>query len=331
MTLYALVLGKLPFQAADPVEMFRQIREDEYVPRPRSLSFCAVADSPSFNSPQIPTTLSPELQHLLTSLLTKDPLTRPSLPSLWSDAWVTSSSNDPLPAYDANVASPIADPSSDEVDHALAAYRGSAFLAMSAAAKFKGLLSAANVRRASSGNSNGTPPTSPPPSNGHGDHEASGNGVMVDSPELVASPFSSSPPDSPSASRAQSHYSGGVTTQQPGAQARMRRREPRQQTTMSSLSLGSRRWASADDGRDDDADERGEEREARERSGSPTPRPPSPKPALPHFESEGGVVYGGAEELSDSMAAAGVSKPARDGDGDGRAGGGDDGQWDEPE
>lgn len=30
-TLYALVTGRLPFQAADPIELFRQIREDPFV------------------------------------------------------------------------------------------------------------------------------------------------------------------------------------------------------------------------------------------------------------------------------------------------------------
>lgn len=313
--------------------MFRQIREDECV----HLSALDFSASPAHDlhsrrhSPHIPTSLSPELQHLLAALLDKDPLTRPSLPSLWSDPWLTSSGADPLPSYETNVASPIADPSSDEVDHALAAYRGSAFLAMSAAAKFKGLLSAANVRRASS-NTSVTPPTSPPPA-------GSGPGpvVMVDSPELVDSPvFSASPVGSPPASPSPPRATT-TTTQQPGAHPRMRRREPRQQTTMSSLSLGSR-WASVDDegpeegaGRDEEAEvEEGRgEANGRERSGSPTPRPPSPSPkapVLPHFESEGGVVYGGAETLTDDMAAAGISRPAREGEGDADAG-----EWDEPE
>ena len=84
-------------------------------------------------------------------------------------------------------------------------------------------------------------------------------------------------------------------------------------------------------GRDEEAEvEEGRgEANGRERSGSPTPRPPSPSPkapVLPHFESEGGVVYGGAETLTDDMAAAGISRPAREGEGDADAG-----EWDEPE
>ncbi|BGP46731.1 hypothetical protein JCM10450v2_002579 [Rhodotorula kratochvilovae] len=283
VTLYTLVTGKLPFQASDPVEMFRQIREDD---------------------PKIPSSLSPDLQRLLSSLLDKSPTTRPTIPSLWSDAWLTLNGSRPLPSYESNVQREIADPSSDEVDHALAVFRGSAFLAMSAAAKFKGLLTAAAVRRASAGGS--TPPTSPPPPG----QEAQG-GVMVDSPEMVASPFSSplgSPAQSPSPSPV------GTRTTQPGPQARMRaagRGAPRQQTTMSSLSIGSAAgglWGASGDDEDE------EEARARERDeeGSPTPVPPSPS----------AVVHGGEEVLSASMAAAGVDRPVRE-EGEER--------WEEPE
>ncbi|GAA5946566.1 hypothetical protein JCM3765_000298 [Sporobolomyces pararoseus] len=128
VTLYALAVGHLPFQSLDPLELFRSIREDD---------------------PKIPTTLSPSLQALLSKLLTRDPTTRATIPSLWEDPWITESGNFPLPNYDDNVSSEIDEPSPAELHHALAVYRGSTFLALSAAAKFKGLLTAAATRRAS--------------------------------------------------------------------------------------------------------------------------------------------------------------------------------------
>ncbi|ORY82412.1 kinase-like domain-containing protein [Leucosporidium creatinivorum] len=117
VTLYALVAGRLPFDDPDPSILFKSIRESD---------------------PQIPTTLSLSLQHLLTSLLTKSPTSRPTIRSLWTDPWVTSDGQDPLTPYEENCIS-FPEPTQAEVDRALNALRASTFLAMSVVAKLKGM------------------------------------------------------------------------------------------------------------------------------------------------------------------------------------------------
>ncbi|GAA5824747.1 hypothetical protein JCM3770_007142, partial [Rhodotorula araucariae] len=297
VTLYALVTGRLPFQASDPVEMFRQIREDD---------------------PAIPTTLSRELQDLLASLLDKSPVKRPPIPELWHDAWLTCAGARPLPSYETNVQREIADPSSDEVDHALAVFRGSTFLAMSAAAKFKGLLTAAAVRRASAS----TPPT-PGPGGGLGEEGGVGAGVMVDSPEMVASSPVSSPVGSPLPSPLPLPSSAAAGGRTAGRAPPRQRRGP-QQTTMSSLSIGSAVAVEgsrerAEGERSDDGDDEGADEDRAREEGSPTPMPPSPA----RSPSRSAVVHGGEAVLSESMAAAGVDRPSDDA--------GEEERWEEPE
>ncbi|GAA5855536.1 hypothetical protein JCM8547_007879 [Rhodosporidiobolus lusitaniae] len=249
VTLYALVVGRLPFTASDPSEMFRTIREE---------------------TPDYPPNLSQPLLHLLTKLLDKSPLARATIPALWTDSWLTSSGLDPLPPFEDNVASPIAEPSGEEVDRALAVYRGSAFLALSAAAKFKGLLTAAATRRASAAGT-GTMSTDDSPTG-----SPLTGPVVVDSPEMVASPVVS-PSLVPSSSAANGNGllpssaipagegAGGSASptptpprgrsparpprQAPPRQQVLRERRATRMDTMSSLSLGEAgsRWVSRDD------------------------------------------------------------------------------------
>ncbi|GAA6004737.1 uncharacterized protein JCM10292_002497 [Rhodotorula paludigena] len=326
VTLYALVVGRLPFQASDPMELFRQIREDD---------------------PSIPEHLSPELRSLISSLLDKSPAARPSIPSLWDNPWLTSSGQSPLPSYDDNVWSEIADPSTDEVDHALAAFRGSTFLAMSAAAKFKSLL----TKRRSS-----PTPTTPRAESEPDDRD----GVMVDSPDLVSSPsssaFSPSPPNmSPVASPEPSPAPGASRRTLPPRHSNGRP-PTRKQTTMSSLSLGEAvsQWglasptaslssvdgadgraclervrtslerACGDDGR---AEQEGEEEggEPRRRSASPTPRTESPRPRSGGSDA---LLHAGVTHPGASMDAAGVVKSRGV---SGRIELDDGGEWEDPE
>lgn len=154
-TLYALVVGRLPFDQPDPTEMFRAIKED---------------------NPALPEALSPELRALLEAMLSKDPAARPTLRQLWEDEWVTRRGELPLePSYEANCQE-IVEPSKAEIDESMRALRGSMFLAAKAASKFKGLLS---KRRSMS---SGLGIDSPPPASPEGD------GGGVSGRELVMSP-----------------------------------------------------------------------------------------------------------------------------------------------
>lgn len=143
--------------------------------------------------------------------------------ALWEDPWTTSGGSDPLPDYDENVWTEIDDPSGDEVTHALATLRGSTFLAMSAAAKFKGLL-----KRSSTANSQDSGATTPPAQVGDEQLVASPgeSPVLNDSPQFVDSPTGT--PALSSAPLAQGSFPSWSN----------RRPSPRYRTTMSSLSLG---------------------------------------------------------------------------------------------
>ncbi|GAA6017926.1 hypothetical protein JCM11491_001221 [Sporobolomyces phaffii] len=214
VTLYALAVGHLPFQSLDPLELFRSIREDD---------------------PKIPTTLSPALQTLLSNLLTRDPSTRATIPSLWDDPWLTNDGADPLPDYDENVFSEIDEPSPAELHHALAIYRGSTFLALSAAAKFKGLLTAAATRRASAekeASLDGA--TTPPMLDGTG-AAAEGYRSGSSTPALVDSP-TSSPMLEPL--RSLSPPASAVAGTRGPRSASGSRRAPKRFDTVSSLSIG---------------------------------------------------------------------------------------------
>ncbi|GAA5898682.1 uncharacterized protein JCM6883_003388 [Sporobolomyces salmoneus] len=214
VTLYALAVGHLPFQSLDPLELFRSIREDD---------------------PKIPNTLSPKLQALLSKLLDRDPSTRATIPSLWDDPWLTQDGESPLPDYDENVSSEIDEPSPAEVHHALAVYRGSTFLALSAAAKFKGLLTAAATRRASAekeASLDGT--TTPSHVDGNGSTKSgSTTPAFVDSPTgspLLEPLRSLSPPTSVPMSGG-----GGAAGRRSVSSSRQ---APKRFDTVSSLSIG---------------------------------------------------------------------------------------------
>lgn len=168
----------------------------------------------------------------------KDPLQRPPIPSLWDDPWITAEGRDPLPDYDENVWTEIDEPSGEEVTQALATLRGSTFLAMSAAAKFKSLLKRSSTANTSSGNGGGGGGATTPPrqlvDGGSPQSSPAQSPVLVDSPEFVASPTATSTlPSSPLAS-------GGS----PSAVRRTTRPTPRYQATVSSLSIGdaASRW-----------------------------------------------------------------------------------------
>jgi len=167
----------------------------------------------------VPETLSQPLRDLLSKLLDRDPSTRATIPSLWDDPWLTSNGSDPLPDYDENVSSEIDEPSPAELHHALAVYRGSTFLALSAAAKFKGLLTAAATRRASAEKEASLDGTTTPPN---------GTGSGATTPALVDSP-SSSPILEPMRNLSPNSAGGG----RPGS-----RKAPRRFDTVSSLSIG---------------------------------------------------------------------------------------------
>ncbi|GAA6059844.1 hypothetical protein JCM10212_003756 [Sporobolomyces blumeae] len=215
VTLYALVAGHLPFTASDPLELFRSIREDD---------------------PAIPASLSPALRELLHKLMTRDPGERATIPSLWSDAWLTSNGEAPLPDYNENVSSEIDEPSPAEVHHALVVYRGSTFLALSAAAKFKGLLTAAATRRASAekeASLDGT--TTPPRLNSHALHNPARSGTS--SPALVSSP-SGSPIMDPVRTFSPSSYASSSNGSPSGGSRPGSRKAPKRFDTVSSLSIG---------------------------------------------------------------------------------------------
>ncbi|KAK4047575.1 hypothetical protein OIV83_005362 [Microbotryomycetes sp. JL201] len=126
VTLFAIALGRLPFDSPDPPELFRSIRED---------------------TPVVTTAVSEELQALIKRLLTKSPSDRPTARDLWEDDWITSDGKNPLPPYEENCVT-FAEPTQAELDKALNALRASTFLAMSVVAKLKGMR-----RRSCSGDS----------------------------------------------------------------------------------------------------------------------------------------------------------------------------------
>ncbi|KAM0788111.1 hypothetical protein ACM66B_001278 [Microbotryomycetes sp. NB124-2] len=163
VTLFAIVLGRLPFDSPDPPELFRSIRED---------------------TPVMTAAVSDDLQGLIRRLLTKSPADRPSARDLWDDEWITNRGQDPLPPYEENCTT-FAEPTQAELDKALNALRATTFLAMSVVAKLKGMR-----RRSCSGDSG-----SPAPSEGRKSLDA---GEMVESPMsspmLATSELSSEPP-----------------------------------------------------------------------------------------------------------------------------------------
>lgn len=279
VTLYALVVGHLPFQAVDPLELFRSIREDD---------------------PKVPTTLSSSLQALLSKLLTRDPTARATIPSLWEDPWLTDSGSSPLPDYDENVSSEIDEPSPAELHHALAVYRGSTFLALSAAAKFKGLLTAAATRRASAEKEASLDGTTTPPlgSDGPGGHSVSMTRSGSATPNYVESPTGSPQLEplrnlSPPASIRGGRRSGSSS-----------RQTPRRFDTVSSLSIG--------EGDEEDPDDDREEDERVDSSVATTP--------------DRGTHEGRPDERETMVGAGGISKASgvADFDRDGQT-------WEEPE
>lgn len=134
---------------------------------------------------------------------------------------MTSNGSDPLPDYDENVSSEIDEPSPAELHHALAVYRGSTFLALSAAAKFKGLLTAAATRRASAEKEASLDGTTTPP---NGTRSGATTPALVDSPSSspILEPMRNLSPNSAGGGRAGS------------------RKAPRRFDTVSSLSIGER-------------------------------------------------------------------------------------------
>lgn len=290
---------------------------------------------------EVPSTLSAPLRNLLHSLLMKDPLERPPIPSLWDDPWITAEGRDPLPDYDENVWTEIDEPSGEEVTQALATLRGSTFLAMSAAAKFKSLLKRSSTANTSSDGGGGGGATTPPRQvvdGGSPQSSPAQSPVLVDSPEFVASPTATSTlPSSPLAT-------GGS----PSAVRRTTRPTPRYQATVSSLSIGdaASRWqlspTSSLLAADDDADpsvtqqsegpvqsespqEEKEVKLTRSPSSSPTlpaaaeqrdaahereqlTRSPSPTVLLAGTDKDGEPLAAGTEHPSARMQAAGVDR-----------------------
>lgn len=108
VTLYSMVVGKLPFWDSSITELARSILEDE---------------------PIIPSQLSLELQNFLRSLLEKNPATRITIPEIWENPWISGSLND----YESTIEE-LENPSEYEI--------GNAFNAM------KTWRSSANVLRA---------------------------------------------------------------------------------------------------------------------------------------------------------------------------------------
>lgn len=146
-----------------------------------------------------------------------------------------------MPDYDENVSSEIDEPSPAELHHALAVYRGSTFLALSAAAKFKGLLTAAATRRASAEKEASLDGATTPPLEGNaGARSSSGHTTpaFVDSPTSspVLEPLRSlSPPSSSSMISTGGARGGGGG----GARSASRSRQaPKRFDTVSSLSIG---------------------------------------------------------------------------------------------
>ena len=72
-----------------------------------------------------PSYFSPELQHLLSRMLNKNPHGRITILEMWEDAWVTENGKVPLPDYEENCAEPIGLPTEAEVDSALRSLRSS--------------------------------------------------------------------------------------------------------------------------------------------------------------------------------------------------------------
>lgn len=181
---------------------------------------------------ELPDSLSQPLRNLLSSLLVRDPLQRPPVPSLWDDPWITRDGTEPLPDYEENVWTEIDEPSGEEVTQALASLRGSTFLAMSAAAKFKSLL-----KRSSTNTTNSDGTKTPPAQDADNSPSQSPlqSPVLVDSPDFVASPAGTgSYPSSPLAS----------PTPNVGSTRKGTRPPPRYQNTVSILSIGeaTSRW-----------------------------------------------------------------------------------------
>lgn len=189
-TLYALVVGRLPFDQPDPTEMFRAIKEDQ---------------------PAFPDALSSELKALLSAMLSKDAAARPKVRQLWDDAWVTNKGASPLePTYEANCHE-IVEPSKAEIDESMRALRGSMFLAAKAASKFKGLLT--KRRSMSSGLGQDSPPPASPEGRGRREGARDGEGEGVSGREFVMSPGeergSAGLGSSASSSRSSSRGGGG--------------------------------------------------------------------------------------------------------------------------
>ncbi|KAH8921919.1 kinase-like protein [Atractiella rhizophila] len=146
VTLYALLIGRLPFESTLPMELYSLICSQE---------------------PEYPNTLSESAVDLLKTLLEKDPVKRAKIDDIRDHAWLTKDGTDPLISKEENV---TYEPIAIEVEDLKAAFQPRVPLTvLRAVGKFRRLtserksLSATEVQRDMMSQSNNSSDTVPRP------------------------------------------------------------------------------------------------------------------------------------------------------------------------
>ena len=131
VTLYCMVVGRLPFDKDQFLELYRAIREDE---------------------PEYPSHLSEDLVDILKRFLCKDPEKRMTTDQLREHPWVTQHGKRPMPSKEENLADVVEEITEEEVEKAIVR-AGSIFTVVRAIGRFK---ARASSRRTASTASTGS-------------------------------------------------------------------------------------------------------------------------------------------------------------------------------
>ncbi|KAK0555945.1 hypothetical protein OC846_001497 [Tilletia horrida] len=178
VTLYCMVMGRLPFEKSQILDLYECIKNDE---------------------PVYPSHLSPQLLDLLQGLLRKDPQTRYGIAEARAHPWVTYDGTYPLVSVEENLATVVQEITEEELERAICKIT-SVFTIARAVQKFKRAGSGSKSRTLSSGASSSSLSVASPAS-----------GSISVSPAEGGSSVSLPKPDEPAAA-ANQEAGGGISS-----------------------------------------------------------------------------------------------------------------------
>lgn len=117
VTLYCLVMGRLPFKGASIIDVFQSIQNDE---------------------PFYPDDLDADLKDLLQRMMEKDPQERITMTDIRTHPWVTKQGSAPLTSFEENTRRAVLEITEDEINNAFKGIQN-VFTVLKAVSKLKGL------------------------------------------------------------------------------------------------------------------------------------------------------------------------------------------------